>query len=96
MEFRIFHDIFCETYRIQRVAFAFDEYVRLVYEKFVLAIIKLHVFNWVLFILLLLFSLAGEKMEETLVHCEHHDYDCIELRSTKVYIIFGKFFCDLA
>ena len=94
MEFRIFHDIFCETYRIQKVAFAFDEYVRLVYEKFVVGIIKLHLMNWVLFIVSLLIALAGKKMEESFGDCPtdhgHHDYACMEIRSTKIYIIFGK------
>lgn len=59
MEFRVFHDIFCESYRIQRKAFAFDEYVSLVYEKFALHIIEIGVMNWMLFLVFMLLSLSG-------------------------------------
>ncbi len=27
LEFRVFHNIFCDSYKIQKAAFAFDEYV---------------------------------------------------------------------
>lgn len=54
----MFHDIFCESYRIQRNAFAFDEYVSLVYEKFALHIIEIGLLNWIIFIFLMLLSLS--------------------------------------
>ena len=46
MEFRIFHNIFCEHFKIQRSAFAFDEYVHLIFEKFLLRIIGMHEVDW--------------------------------------------------
>ena len=52
MEFRIFHSIFCEQYNIQRKAFAFDEYVYLKFEKFLLAVLKIQEINWVIIMVL--------------------------------------------
>src|SRR5690348_13393045 len=45
MEFRIFHSIFCDMFRIQKLAFAFDEYVEIVFEKYVMNIIKIRMVN---------------------------------------------------
>ena len=52
MEFRIFHSIFCEQYNIQRKAFAFDEYVYLKFEKFLLLVLKIQEINWVIIMVL--------------------------------------------
>ncbi len=89
MEFRIFHDIFCENYDIRREAFAFDEYVQLVYEKFVLAITQLRFVSWTIFVALLLFVLAGRAMASTQGKCEEGDLHCVHLQETKIFIIFG-------
>jgi Ca2+-binding EF-hand superfamily protein len=54
MEFRIFHSIFCEQYNIQRKAFAFDEYVYLKFEKFLLSVLKIQEINWVIVMFIVL------------------------------------------
>jgi hypothetical protein len=52
MEFRIFHSIFCEQYNIQRKAFAFDEFVYLKFEKFLLKVLKIQEVNWLLIVVI--------------------------------------------
>jgi hypothetical protein len=97
MEFRILHDLFCENYGIQRMAFSFDEYVRLVFEKFVLSIIQMHILGWVEFVLLMLLTMGGSAMGESLMHCIEGDLVCVQFRSAKVFVLFGKFlysFCE--
>jgi hypothetical protein len=90
MEFRIFHDIFCDNYGIGRNAFAFDEYVQLVYEKFVLDITQIHFASWILFVALLLFAMAGHSMGESYEHCEHSDLHCLHQREATIFVIFGE------
>jgi hypothetical protein len=46
LEFRIFHNIFCDFYQIQRKAFAFDEYIDKVFEKLVMEIIEIRILDW--------------------------------------------------
>ncbi len=46
MEFRIFHSIFCENYNIKRDAFAFDQYVYRIFEKYLLKILDIDSRNW--------------------------------------------------
>ena len=70
LEFRIFHSIFCEVYRIQRKAFAFDEYVSLVYEKFALTIIEIGVVNWAAFVLLMLINLGHTSEDSHVIECD--------------------------
>ena len=41
MEFRIIHNIFCEQYHFQRNAFAFDDYMRRCWEKYLLTLISI-------------------------------------------------------
>eukprot|EP01035_Chromulina_nebulosa_P021149 gene21149-27403_t len=46
IEFRIFHIIFCDHYHIQRNAFAYDEYVQRIFEKYLLDIITIKPLDW--------------------------------------------------
>eukprot|EP01036_Dinobryon_divergens_P030576 gene30576-39844_t len=46
-EFKIFYNIFCESFRLKLTTFAFDSYVELVFEKFILGLIHIDMFNWV-------------------------------------------------
>lgn len=41
IEFRIMHNAFCEYFSIQKHAFAFDDYVRRCYEKYLLNVITI-------------------------------------------------------
>ena len=47
IEFKIFYNIFCESFRLKLTTFAFDSYVELVFEKFILRLIHIDMFNWV-------------------------------------------------
>ena len=69
LEFRIFHNIFCDTYKIQKNAFAFNEYVEKVFEKYILAIIEIRPVDWLLLCVLVLLNWARQAL--------HWDYrDC--------------------
>ena len=52
MEFRIMHTAFCENFEIQYNALPFDEYVRRVFEKYLIEIITIDPGNWVVIIAL--------------------------------------------
>ena len=41
IEFRVMHNAFCEYFSIQKHAFAFDDYVRRCYERYLLNIITI-------------------------------------------------------
>lgn len=91
VEFRIFHSVFCDMFKIQRTAFAFDEYVEIVFEKYVLKIIKIRLVNWALFIILLLLNIARNNGGFTFSHCEGEDYSCVDSNAAKLFAIAGGF-----
>jgi hypothetical protein len=77
LEFRIFHNIFCEAYKIQRKAFAYDEYVDKVFEKFVMEIVEIRPWDWLL--VCMLFTLNIIRMAAAInfgKKCEEYDYAC--------------------
>lgn len=41
VEYRILHNVFCEVYDIQRKEFAFDEYIKTCYERYLLGLITI-------------------------------------------------------
>lgn len=90
LEFRIFHNIFCESYRIQRKAFAFDVYVNKVFEKFVMDIVMIRPWDWllvcVLFALNMLRLTAGLNFGK---ECDPNDLSCIDEGLTVVFAIGG-------
>ena len=74
MEFRIFHNIFCDTYKIQKSAFAFNEYVEKVFEKYILMIIEIRPLDWFLVCLFVLLNWARVALHWDLGDCAgHHD-----------------------
>jgi len=101
MEFRIFHHIFCETFMIQRKAFAFDEYVHRIFEKFLLRIIGMHEIDWFLICALALLNWLrleyrldihacfADKSEPNYCKTVYSDCDCHKLASFENFIIFG-------
>ena len=101
MEFRIFHHIFCETFMIQRKAFAFDEYVHRIFEKFLLRIIGMHEIDWFLICTLALLNWLrleyrldihecfADKSEPNYCKTVYSDCDCHKLASFENFIIFG-------
>ncbi len=93
MEFRILHSVFCDMFKIQRTAFAFDEYVEIVFEKFVLSIIQIRIVSWVLFLLLLLLTIShyhGFKSSGR-YGCEDEDQHCLRYHAAVVLNYFGKY-----
>ena len=46
LEIKLYHNIFCEMFHLKRSAFAFDEYLRSVYEKFALDIVLVTIYDW--------------------------------------------------
>ncbi len=89
MEFRIFHNIFCEMFNIQRSAFAFDEYVNNVFEKFVFTIVKIRPVNWLCLCGLLFLDYARTSNKLYFHHCGHEDIECVENSSLELYVLLG-------
>lgn len=85
----MFHDIFCEAYRIQRKAFAFDEYVSLVFEKFSLEIIETGFLNWAIFLILMLLSLTRISKDRSFRDCDHEEASCSDERAIIIFTILG-------
>eukprot|EP01034_Spumella_vulgaris_P021565 gene21565-27603_t len=81
MEFRIFHNIFCEAYSMQREAFAF--------ERFVFTIVRIRPINWLCLILLMYLDYARVSNKLYFHTCEEHDVHCIEKSSIVVYCFVG-------
>lgn len=77
IEFRIFHNIFCETYKIQKTAFAFNEYVEKVFEKYILMIIEIRPLDWLLVCVFVLLNWARVSLHLGLHFCgsdiDHYD-----------------------
>jgi hypothetical protein len=89
MEFRIFHHLFCEMFKIQRDAFAFDEYVHKVFENFVTEIIEIRPIDWFIVCVVVLINLARKKLNLNYSTCEEHDYDCDERGTMALFTIVG-------
>lgn len=46
IKFRTYNIIFCETHGIVRDSLSFDEYVQLMYEKYLKEVIEIRVIDW--------------------------------------------------
>ena len=75
-EFRIFHNIFCDPFKIQRKAFAFNEYVEKVFEKFVMSIIEIRPIDWFSVSLIFTMNLLRLSVKLNFQKCGLHDYNC--------------------
>ena len=73
MEFRIFQNIFCETYKIQKAAFAFNEYVEKVFEKYILMIIEIRPLDWLLVCVLVLLNWGRHELRLDYQDCHGKD-----------------------
>eukprot|EP01034_Spumella_vulgaris_P035430 gene35430-43685_t len=89
MEFRIFHHLFCEMFKIQRDAFAFDEYVHKVFENFVTEIIEIRPIDWFIVCVVVLINLARKKLDLNYSTCAEHDYECDERGTMVLFTIAG-------
>jgi flagellar biosynthesis protein FlhB len=92
MEFRIFHNIFCDSYKIQRKAFAFEEYVEKVFEKFVMEVIEIRPLDWIILSILFVLNLARYSTHLTFSEgvCDDHDYACKDEGLTQVFLLAGN------
>ncbi len=96
MEFRVFHNIFCDSYKIQRSAFAFDEYVEKVFEKFVLSIIEIRPVDWLMLVVVVLLNLARRKLHLNYRQCDSaHDVAHCENESATVMFTIAGVLCTL-
>lgn len=92
IEFRIIHDIFCDHYNVQRKAFAFDEYVSLIYERFVLNIIELRLIHWFAFLLVSFAYWIPNSVDHALGDCEEGESEtgrCASVQETYLVTLFG-------
>ena len=93
VEFRIFQNIFCETYKIQKAAFAFNEYVEKVFEKYVLTIIKIRWSDWVVLCTLVLLNWARNELHWDIKDCDQQDGACEKQNNTSMFAISGNVVC---
>ena len=104
MEFRIFHNVFCDTYKIQRSAFAFNEYVEKVFEKYILMIIEIRPLDWLLVCVLVLLNWArsalhldyqpcvstAEQAQHRLLSAGTEEYNCEAENARFMFVIAGE------
>ena len=91
LEFRIFHNIFCEMFNIHTAAIAFDEYVNCVAEKYVFSIIKISPVSWCVFGLIAVFDYARLDYTEFFFECGE-DHHCQQMATTYLFAIGGTNF----
>lgn len=89
MEFRVFHDIFCDQYDISRQSFAFNEYVQRVFESFLLNLVSIRFVDWMLVCVLALLNWARMSGGVKASHCPDEDEYCVALAGIKIYTYFG-------
>ena len=95
MEFRIFHAIFSEHYMIQRSAFAFDEYVHRIFEKFLLRVISMHEIDWFIICLMALVNWARLQFKLDVNDCLRADGEP-DLACLKKSNMLNFCYCGLA
>lgn len=90
MEFRVFQSIFCETFNLRRSAFSFDQYVQIVFEKYVVSILKIRPINWIIFCCLLLLNMVrSDNKIFFFMSCETEDIACAQYRGLLLFTTIG-------
>jgi len=93
MEFRIFHHLFCATFRIRKDAFAFDEYVTKVFQRNLDELLEIRLQDWFYIVVVLCLNLIRVKLNWQYSDCENtHDkkyYACDERRQVILFTIVG-------
>lgn len=89
MEFRIFYLIFCSTFQIQKGAFAFDEYVAKVFQRYVQELIEIRMVDWFYVTVVLCLNLGRVKLNLQWNSCELHDIECHEKRDVWLFSAVG-------
>jgi hypothetical protein len=91
MEFRIFNNIFCSTFKVQKDAFLFDEYVTKVFQQSVLELIEIRLLDWFYVTVILCLNLGRVKLNLQWMSCEVHDIHCHERRDEYLFTAFGDY-----
>lgn len=89
----MFHCIFCEQYRIQRDAFAFDDYVQRIFEKFLLDIVTIQPMDWIMVCVLVLLNWGRRQLHWDFKECDSHDphiLECEAEAAIEMFTFFGK------
>ena len=89
IEFRIFHALFCDFFFLKPDAFAFDEYVARVYEKYVFSIISINIFHWFTFIVLVLLNWARIALKIEYQSCIDDDIQCKQQNGIVIFTSAG-------
>lgn len=90
MEFRIFNTIFCSTFKIQKDAFLFDEYVTKVFQRYVQDLIEIRLIDWFYVTVLLCLNLGRVKLDLQFHSCDKHDLECHERRDVYLFSVLGE------
>ena len=85
----MFHELFCDQFKILSSEFQFDSYVERVYEKLLLDIITIGPLDWFIVVLLAVLNLARIKLKLLYGHDCHHDMHCEDRNSIKLFCVIG-------
>ena len=93
LEFRIFHNIFSSAFQIQKGAFAFDEYVAKVFQRYVVELIEIRLLDWFYVSIMLCLNLGRVKVNLQWSSCSHHDEECLNRRDIYIFTAIGRYSC---
>eukprot|EP01034_Spumella_vulgaris_P022121 gene22121-28226_t len=89
LEFRIFHNVFCEMFNMHTSAVAFDEYMSLVGEKYIHSVIRISPLNWTLFGCLALLDYLRIEGSEHIFGCTEGDLECLHHSGSVIFTVYG-------
>lgn len=89
VEFRISFNIFCETFKIKKNEFPFNEYMEKVFENFVGQIVEIRLVDWFLLSCVILLNLVRKELNFDIYKCEKTDIHCHQDNNTILFICTG-------
>jgi len=106
LEFRIFHTIFCDLYKIKKTV-PFNDYATIVFEKYILTLIKIRPVDWGLLLAVLIALLSirnwtngASYYGEDCMHSGQLEEECVLHKAAILFTAFGLlilfFVCLLA
>mmetsp|Transcript_1864 Transcript_1864/g.2574 ORF Transcript_1864/g.2574 Transcript_1864/m.2574 type:complete len:854 (-) Transcript_1864:88-2649(-) len=91
MEFRIYNIIFCEMYRMKR-SVQFNEYLSIVFEKYILNLIETRPIDWLMLLMILILLMALSPWSNHAAwygpDCHHSD-ECVANKEIQLFTIVG-------
>ena len=94
LEFRIFHEIFCDQHHFQRFVFAFDVYVERVFERYLLEILTIQPLDWFLVCCLTWANHGRKNGKVELFHCGEFDSECHLRNDLIIFTVSGAHIFD--